>query len=152
MRFNNIPCMFILLLAVLLPTLSYAKGEHVGIWMQGTITELKTNGDKIHFRLSGKLWLVQYRTGEKPAHVEVKTAKPASVTISQNKLFFAMSADGRGGAVRKKGALLKIIKAAIQHKRSIKFQLVDPVIDFGAKENFKLIHSRVIRATDADLR
>jgi hypothetical protein len=75
-----------------------------------------------------------------------------SATVSQAEPFFAMSVDWRGGALRQKGELFKILKTAAERGSAVKFQLTQPKMDFGRDQNFTLTDAIVIRATDADLR
>ena len=82
----------------------------------------------------------------RPATIE--DAEPISALLTAN-------APGRGGALRPKGQLLKILNAAVQHNRVVKFELYDVKKAVGNGKNFQdftLTDATVVRATDADLK
>ena len=146
---------FIILAACcVLPVKLTAKGGGVDFWMEGTVTDLKGLGDQIHFKLKGVFWLVQYRDGSlSPQKIEVDCEKGISVTVHQHDPFFAMTADNwAGGAIQEKGGLLRILKAAVELDRKMKFELLEPKIIFDASQTITLTDASVVRATDADLR
>ncbi len=121
--------------------------------MEGPVTNITVTGDRIQFQLSGRFWFVQYPEGRPPRHlIEVDGKRGISANVSQAELFFAMTADWRGGALREKGELLKILKTAAERGRVVKFELMRPKMDFGRDHSFTLTDAAVIRATDADLR
>ena len=140
----------------LLPAKLSAKGSGVGFWMEGTVTEVKAVGDHIQFRLKGRFWFDQFSDQSPPLFapqkIEVDCKDGISVTVHQNDSFFAFSADWGGGAIQENGGLLRILKAAVEPGRKIKFELLEPKIIFDSKQNITLTDAAVIRATDADLR
>lgn len=138
----------------LTPTKSYAKGEGVGFWMEGTITEVTTeDAGRIRFKLRGKVWFEQYNgTSTTPQRIEVDCQKGAWVTVRQNDPFFAFTSDWRGGALSPDGALLRIVKAAAARKLTVKFELLKPALTFDGHNNLTVTDATVIRATDADLK
>jgi hypothetical protein len=135
----------------LLPAKLAAKGEGVGFWMEGTVSEVKAAGDQIHFILKGKFWFVQYDGALSPQRIEVDCKHGISATVHQNDPFFAFSTDWGAGAIQEAGGLLRILKAAVAPGRTIKFELLEPKITFDSKQNITLTDAAVIRATDADL-
>src|SRR6185436_3014336 len=65
--------------AMLCPGGAAAKGEGVGVWMEGRVSEVRAEGSSIRLALDGRLWLQQYR-GAEPSEVEVRdTAIPATL-------------------------------------------------------------------------
>jgi len=147
------PSKLILALCLCLPMAGYAKGSGVGFWMEGTVKNIRVNADKINFQLIGRFWFIQYsgQPATKESLITVDLSHGTTVTIRQATPFFAMSSDWRGGAIRKKGELLKILQAAARHNRKVKFQLTQPQLAFGPNQTFSLMNAAVIRATDADL-
>jgi hypothetical protein len=144
----------VLLVTALSPACALAKGEGVGLWMEGQISEVRTEGANIHLVVTGRFWLDQYR-GQQASMVEVRDLRggPARIpaTIRQGKPFYAMTADWRGGAIRPPGALLGILQAA-RTGRVLKFQLIDARLKFGREGRFVVESADVLRATDHDLR
>jgi hypothetical protein len=140
----------VLLVAALSPACALAKGEGVGLWMEGQVSEVRAEGGTIHLVVTGRFWLDQYH-GENASLVEPKKGRiPA--TIRQGKPFFAMVADWRGGAIRQPGALLAILQTASGTRRVVKFELVDARLKFGRQGRFSVEAADVLRATDHDLR
>lgn len=146
----------LLALCGLWPAEMSAKGGGVGFWMEGTVTEVKTAGDKIHFTLKGRFWFDQYGANAAsppiPQRIEVDCRKGISVTVHQHDPFFAFTTNWRGGALREKGELLRILNLAEKLNRNVKFELLEPAIIFGPNQTITLTDAAVIRATDADLR
>jgi hypothetical protein len=62
--------------------------------MEGQVSEVRTEGKKIHLVVNGRFWFEQYR-GEAHSVVEVKDLRggPATIpaTIAQGETFFAIS-------------------------------------------------------------
>src|SRR5207237_9894407 len=90
--------------AVLSPGAVFAKGEGIGLWMEGQISEVRAEGRDIRFVLTGRFWLDQYR-GQEPAVVEVRDLRTGGAAtipavLTQGRPFFAMTEDWRGGAIR----------------------------------------------------
>lgn len=140
-----------LLAAVALcPSGASAKGEGVGIRMEGRVSEVRAEGPSINFVLNGRLWLEQHRGTERSV-VEVRDAAiPAA--IAQGDPFFAMVKDWRGGAIREPGALLRILQAASASGNSVRFELLDARLKFEPQGRIAVESARVVRATDHDLR
>ena len=145
---------FVIAFSLLLPAVALAKGDGVGFTMEGTVTNMSVTGESIHFTFTGTFRISQYH-GLSHSVVEIDCKHGVPATVSQGDPFFAMSSDGRAGALRPAGELLKILKAAVEHNRVVKFELYDVRMavgkdkDFGA---FTLTDAAVVRATDADLR
>ena len=145
----------LLLAAALLPASVWAKGEGVGLWMEGQVSEVRADGSIIHLVVTGRFWLDQYR-GEQASVVEVRDLRggPARIraTIRQAKPFFAMVKGWGGGALRPSGTLLEILQAASGTDRLVKFELIDARLRFGREGRFSVESADVLRATDHDLR
>jgi hypothetical protein len=131
------------------------KGDGIGLWMEGQVTEVRVEGRSIRLTLTGRFWFEQYR-GQQASVVEVEdlnggaTAMPA--TITQGKPFFAMTEGWQGGAIRQPGALLRILQGASGSGRTVRFELINARLKFGAQGRFAVESAEVIRATDHDLR
>ena len=146
---KTIPVVLVALL--MLPVLLHAKGEGVGLWMEGTVSSVDVEGQGIHLTLSGRFWLEQYR-GNRRSRVEVDGRRGLAVTVTQATPFFAMTSDWRGGAIRDPGALVAILRSAAQQGRLVRFELVDAQLSFGRDGGFTVVRAAVVRATDHDLR
>ena len=141
-----------ILLAVvaLLPAGALAKGEGVGVWMEGRVSEVRRGPGSIHLVVSGRFWFEQHR-GTEPSVIEVSKATiPA--TLAQGEPFFAMTKDWGGGAIRKQGALLQILQAAAASGNVVRFQLINARLKFGPQGTIAVEDADVIRATDHSLR
>ncbi len=136
---------------LLLPTPVLAKGEGVGLWMEGTVSNVEGNGKNIRLVLTGRFWLEQYRDRERSV-VELDGRHGLPATVTQATPFFAMTADWGGGAVRGPGTLLAILRAAAQHGRIVRFEFVDAQLAFGRDGSLTVMRAGIIRATDHDLR
>ena len=145
---------FVIIVSLLLPIVALAKGDGVGFSMEGTVTNISVRGESIHFTFTGTFRISQFHGSQKSV-VEIDCKHGVSAALSQGDPFFAMSSDGRAGAIRPAGELLKILRAAVEHNRTVKFELYDVKIAVGKDKDyghFTLSDARVIRATDADLR
>jgi hypothetical protein len=141
----------LLLLGLLVGNCAFAKGEGVALRMEGSVSNLEIQGEKLRFVLTGRFSFKQWR-GQTESSVDVDGRRGIPVTVVQANPFFAMTEDGHGAAIREKGALAGILQAAAEHKRVVRFQLVDARLVFGRGGRFAVAHAGVIRATDADLR
>ncbi len=148
---RKIAPVILLLVILLLASAVQAKGDGVGLRMEGTVSNLQVQGDRLHFILTGRFSFKQWR-GQTESSVDVDGSRGIPVTVVQAKPFYAVTEDGRGAAIREKGALAGILQAAAEHKRVVRFQLVDARLVFGREGRFTVAHAGVIRATDADLR
>src|ERR1041385_1585946 len=149
---SSIKC--IIAFSWLLPVVALAKGDGIGFSMEGTVTNISVDGERIHFTFSGTFRISQFR-GSEHSVVEIDCQRGVSAAVSQGDPFFAMSSDGRAGALRPAGELLKILKAAVEHGRVVKFELYNVKLAVGKGRNhgdFTLSDAAVVRITDADLR
>jgi hypothetical protein len=135
---------------VLLSAEVLAKGEGVGLWMEGQVSEVRAEGQGIRLVLSGRFWFEQYR-GAEPSVVEVGKT-PIAAVLTQGRPFFAMTADWKGGSIRKSGALLAILQAAAASGRPVKLELADSRLSFGRGGTLAVESAIVRRATDHALR
>ncbi|HEY3053659.1 MAG TPA: hypothetical protein VGK04_09765 [Thermoanaerobaculia bacterium] len=127
------------------------KGNGVSLWMEGRVSNVEADGDRIHFLLTGSFRLEQYR-GKARSVVEVDGRRGMRVTIRQADPFFAMTSDWKGGAIRENGALLHILDAAATRKRIVKFELSEAQLVFSAGGVLTVSDGAVRRAIDANLR
>ena len=143
----------LLLLGLLVGNCAFAKGEGIALRMEGTVSNLEIQGEKLRFVLTGRFSFKQWRGRDQTeSSVDVDGRRGIPVTVVQAKPFFAMTEDGHGAAIREKGALARILQAAAEHKRVVRFQMVDARLVFGREGRFTVAQAGVIRATDADLR
>src|SRR5437762_5262160 len=132
--------------AALLPAAVLAKGEGVGLWMEGQVSEVRAEGQNIRLVVTGRFWFQQHR-GAEPSMVEVKKATiPAMLT--QGRPFFAMTENWKGGAIRKSGALLAILQAAAGTGQGVKLELANARLQFGSGSTLAVESATVRRATD----
>jgi len=134
----------------LLPAAVEAKGEGVGLWMEGQVSEVRAEGQGIRLVLTGRFWLQQYR-GTEPSFVEV-SSKPIPALLTQGRPFYAMTENWGGGSIRKSGALLSILQAAAASGKPVKLELADSRISFGRGGTLAVESAIVRRATDHALR
>src|SRR5882672_9494314 len=92
------------LASLTLATTAFAKGDGVGLRMEGTVSNLEVQGEKLKFVLTGHFYFKQWRD-HKESSVDVDGSKGIQVTVVQWKPFYAMTENGRGAAIRAKGAL-----------------------------------------------
>jgi hypothetical protein len=142
----------LLLLGLLLPASVLAKGDGIGLRMEGTVSNLKVDGEKLSFTLTGRFYFEQYLRGTERQAVEVDGRRGLPVTVVQAEPFFAVTPDRHGAALRPNGTLARILRAAVDRKRVVKFELTDAKLEFGPERRFVVAYAEVIRATDADLR
>jgi hypothetical protein len=143
-------CAF-LALSCLLPVSLLAKGGGIGFWMEGTVTDVTTEGDRIKFHLKGQFRFDQYSGGHTPQIIKVDCEKGITAIVHQADPFFAFTPDWGGGSIQGKGGLLRILKAAAERGGIVRFELLEPQITFDARQNITLTDAAVVRATDADL-
>jgi hypothetical protein len=135
----------------MLPVVVYAKGDGVGLWMEGTVSNVNADGEDIHLTLSGRFWFEQYR-GNSRSSVEVDGRRGLPLTVTQAAPFFAMTTSWRGGAIRDPGTLLAVLRVAAQRGQLVRFELADAQVSFGRDSTFSVVRASVVRATDHDLR
>src|SRR5260221_11667869 len=117
-------------LAALFPAGVCAQGEGVGLWMEGTVSEVKAEGQRVRLVLTGRFWFEQHRN-QQASVIEVRdlrTGGPASIpaTLTQGKMFFAMVENWRGGAIRQgRGALLRLPHSAAGRPPGLQVQLAN---------------------------
>jgi hypothetical protein len=134
----------------LLPATGVAKGEGVGLWMEGQVSEVRAEGQTIRLIVTGRFWLQQHR-GTEPSVVEVSN-KPIPAVLTQGRPFYAMTESWGGGSIRKSGALLSILQAAAVSGKPVKLELADSRVNFGRGGTLAVESAIVRRATDHALR
>src|SRR4051794_9940931 len=83
----------------------FAKGGGVGYWLEGTISSVDLVDNRVELVLSGLLILDQYTGGpstRQSVQYECKRGMRASL-VQWQQMFFIMSTDWRGGALRGDG-------------------------------------------------
>ncbi len=133
-------------LAALFPAGVCAKGEGVGLWMEGTVSEVKAEGQRVRLVLTGRFWFEQHRN-QQASVIEVRdlrTGGPASIpaTLTQGKVFFAMVENW----------LLRLLQSAAGSPQVLKFELANARLKFGSIGKLTVESAQVIRATDPKLR
>jgi len=142
--------------ALLLPGTVAAKGEGIGLWMEGQVSEVRAEGRDIRLVLTGRFWFDQYR-GQEPAVIEVRDLRTGGAAtipalLTQGRPFFAMTGNWGGGASRKSGALLEMLQAAARSGKPVRFELADARLSFGRGGTLAVERAIVRRATDHALR
>jgi hypothetical protein len=163
MNSKNCKVKLLPLFLVLLTPVALAKGGGVGYWLEGTVTNVRTDGngscptawcegrEPIQLVFAGSLLMVQYPDGSKtPQTIEFQCLKGMSVKLAQRDTFFGISVAGRGGGYRYPYQLPQLLQLAATHGTKMKLQLQRPHIDF-ADWQCPAIAAEVIRATDGDL-
>lgn len=140
----------------LLPGTVAAKGEAIGLWMEGQVSEVRAEGRDIRLVLTGHFWFDQHGA-QVPSVVVVhdpRTGGAASipVVLTQGRPFYAMTENWRGGALRKSGALLEILQAAATTGKRVRFELADSRLSFSRGGTLAVERATVRRATDPALR
>ena len=134
----------------LYPGSACAKGEGIGVWMEGQVSEVQARGAAVQLLLRGRFWFEQHR-GTEPSVIELRDATiPA--TLAQGEPFFAMVENWHGGAIRKPGALLQILQAAAASGKPVKLELVRARLKFEPQGRIRVESAEVVRATDHQLR
>jgi hypothetical protein len=146
-----------LVAVALLPAGVLAKGEGVGLWMEGQVSEVAADGKNIRLVIAGRFWFEQYRGAQsQPSVVEVRDLRggPATIpaTLTQGRPFYAMTENWGGGAIRNSGALLGILQAAAGSGKRVKLELANARLQFGSGGTLAVESATVRRATDHSLR
>ena len=128
-----------------------SKGDGVGLWIEGRVSNLQIDGDRLRFRLTGKFVFDQYRDSARSV-VEVDGRRGIPITIRQADPFFAMTSDWHGGAIQERGALRRILESAAKAGNVVKFELTEGQLKFERGGAFSVTDGAVVRATDANLR
>jgi len=144
-------------IAALLPAAVLAKGEGVGLWMEGQVSEVSADGRNIRLVVTGRFWFEQYRRAQpQPSVIEVRDLRggPAAIPamLTQGRPFFAMTENWGGGAIRNSGALLGILQAAAGTGKVVKLELANARLQFGSGGTLAVESATVRRATDPSLR
>ena len=142
--------------ATLLPGTVAAKGEAIGLWMEGQVSEVRAEGRDIRLVLTGHFWFDQSR-GQEPSVVvvhDLHTGGAVSIpaVLTQGRPFYAMTENWRGGVPRKSGTLLEILQAAAATGKTVRFELADSRLSFGRGGTLAVERAIVRRATDHALR
>jgi hypothetical protein len=134
---------------------AHAKGEQVRLWMEGQVSDVRSDGQTIRLVLTGRFTFEQQRTGERSL-VEVKSWRggPASIpaALTQGRPFYAMTDDWGAGALRKSGALLSILQAAAGTDRVVRLELASARLNFASGGALAVESAIVRRASDSSLR
>jgi hypothetical protein len=142
----------LLLSFALFAPMALSKGGGVGYWLEGTIADLRVDGNVIALVVKGRLWLDQYLRGpESRQAVEFECKKGIAGRFSSDRQFFAMSSDGGAGALRSPGQLKELLQLAAKRGTKVKFELQNVQIDFRDWQ-CPAVTADVIRATDVDLK
>ena len=135
------------------------KGDGVGCWMEGTVTNVSTNGESIHFTFTGTFHIGQWH-GKQHSTIAIDCSRGVQATVFQGDPFFPMSyswwthSSVPVGGLGPAGTLLKLLKAAVEDKRVMDFELYDVKMAIGNGKDlgpFTLLNAGVIRASDPNL-
>jgi hypothetical protein len=130
---------------------SLAKGNGAGFWLEGTVSNVRASGRFVQVVVKGRMWLEQYPDrSHTPQIVDFPCSQGIAATLTEFEMFFAMTTDWHGGALRKRGSLFEILSEAETRGNVVKLELMYPRIDFAGAQ-CPPVTSEVIRATDVDL-
>src|SRR5438874_8038919 len=104
----------------------------IGFGMEGTVTKVVLNGERIEFQVNGRFWFSQYPPeSTKQVVIEAHPKDGFSATVTPDS-FVAMTRNWQAGSVvNDKGRLFKILTAAAERGTVLKFALTQPKLDFG---------------------
>jgi len=125
-------CLSIALL--LAPAFVFAKGEGVGVYLEGLVSDVRADGPKIHFRLSGTVDLIQYR-GRQESLIRIQGDRPVEATTRQDDFCFVMIDDAswHPGPCQK-GQILATLKRAAAERVPLRLELSRTALRFGTGE------------------
>src|SRR5215469_14955327 len=105
---------FVIGLGLLVPLMALAKGDGVGFWMDGTLTNFSMSGTNCHFTFAGTFKITQWH-GVSHTTIEIECTNGFPATVSQNWFFVAMHPTLNAAAVRNDpNALSGILKLAAE--------------------------------------
>ncbi|HTO50460.1 MAG TPA: hypothetical protein VML91_22690 [Burkholderiales bacterium] len=113
------------------PSPVLAKGEGVGVYLQGLVSNVRSTETGVTFKLSGVVELVQYR-GQERSVIRVTGAAPVPVTAKQSDFCFVMIDDSswNPGPCRE-GQLIGSLERAAREHRAIRLELARTTLRFG---------------------
>src|SRR6266850_4249330 len=123
----------------------------IGFGMEGTVTNVVLNGERIEFHVNGRFWFSQYPPeSTKQVFIEAHRKDGFSAAVTPDS-FVAMTRNWRAGSVvNDKGKLFEILAVAAERGTVLKFALTQAKVDFGG-DGFSLLDAKVLRITDVDL-
>lgn len=121
-------------LIVTAPSSVSAKGEGVGVYLQGLVSNVRSTAAGVTFKLTGVVELVQYR-GQEKSVILVKGAAPVPVASRQSDFCFVMIDDSswNPGPCRE-GQLAGALERAARERRAIRLELARTTLRFGGGE------------------
>ncbi len=124
----------------------------VGFGMEGKVTNVRMVQDIIHFQLAGWFWLHQYPgEGTNSQIIKVNCERGISAALTPSS-FVAMPSNWvAGSVVNDKAKLFKILNIASERRTVVKFELIEPIINFHTN-SITLLDATVARITDAEER
>ena len=122
-------------IVVAAPSSVSAKGEGVGVYLQGLVSNVRSTGSGVTFNLSGVVELVQYRGGEESV-ILIKGTVPVPVTSRQGDFCFVLIDDWswNPGPCRG-GQLVDALERAARERRAIRLELGRTTLRFGSGEH-----------------
>jgi hypothetical protein len=121
-------------LIVTAPSPVSAKGEGVGVYLQGLVSSVRSTAAGVTFKLTGVVELVQYR-GQEKSVILVKGTAPVPVASRQSDFCFVMIDDSswHPGPCRE-GQLAGALERAARERRAIRLELARTTLRFGGGE------------------
>ena len=142
MRFD-----WLIVIAFLLaPTSVFAKGEGIGVYLEGLVSEVRADERSVSFRFSGSLELTQFRQGEQSV-IRIQSRTPVEVTTKQGDFCFVLIDDWswNPGPCRA-GQLRTALERAAREHLGMRLELGRVALRFGGGENdVKVTDSETLR-------
>ena len=130
----RVSALLVSILIVTAPSSVSAKGEGVGVYLQGLVSNVRSTEAGVTFKLSGVVELVQHR-GQERSVILVKGAAPVPVASRQGDFCFVMIDDSswNPGPCRE-GQLVGALERAARERRTIRLELARTTLRFGGAE------------------
>ena len=127
-----------------------AKGEGVGVYLQGLVSNVRSTAAGVTFKLTGVVELVQYRAQEKSV-ILVQGAAPVPVASRQSDFCFVMIDDSswNPGPCREGQLAEALERAARERRAAIRLELARTTLRFGGGEQeVEVQASEMLRLSD----
>jgi hypothetical protein len=141
----------VVIVLLLAPTSVFAKGEGVGVYLEGLVSDVRAEGRSISFRLSGSLDLTQFRRGEQSV-IRIQGRTPVEVTTRQGDFCFVLIDDWswHPGPCRA-GQLREALERAAREHLGLRLELGRVALRFGGAENdVEVTDSETLRVKKVD--
>ena len=139
------PRSWLILIAVLLTSsLVFAKGDGVGVYLDGAVSNVQADGREIRFRLNGTLELKQFHRGRQSV-IRIQSADAVTVKTKQVDFCFVLIDDWSWNpGPCQPGQLLKALERASREHVQVRLELSRTTLRFGG-ENVEVTESETLR-------